>query len=233
MDYRILNCFLLLLFLWISDEGQKLYGFVILLPFLEHMNYLSNYFKSKMDEIINEKKVNNFDISCSELNQKYKEKFDRKKNNNLYIYYFINYLVVQDMLIIINLSSFVMMQNSLGLELDYIQQGKVLYVLKFLKLFFGLMTKYRYTLIILGFYLENNVYDKGKNKKDFSLDFFVRKLILGLRIDLDILYVFYQTLININDRLFIDLYTYSFVNISLFILDYFGFLIYKISQIIC
>ena len=137
------------------------------------------------------------------------------------------------MLIIINLSSFVMMQNSLGLELDYIQQGKVLYVLKFLKLFFGLMTKYRYTLIILGFYLENNVYDKVKNKKDFSLDFFVRKLILGLRIDLDILYVFYQTLININDRLFIDLYTYSFVNISLFILDYFGFLIYKISQKIC
>jgi len=95
------------------------------------------------------------------------------------------------------------------------------------------MTKYRYTLIILGFYLENNVYDKDKNKKNFSLDFFVRKLILGLRIDLDILYVFYQTLININDRLFIDLYTYSFVNISLFILDYFGFLIYKISQKIC
>ena len=53
------------------------------------------------------------------------------------------------------------------------------------------MTKYRYTLIILGFYLENNVYDKDKNKKNFSLDFFVRKLILGLRIDLDILYVFY------------------------------------------
>ena len=137
------------------------------------------------------------------------------------------------MFIIANLSSFVMMQNSLGLELDYIQQGKVLYVLKFLKLFFGLMTKYRYSLITLGFYLENNVYDKVMNKKDFSLDFFMRKLILGLRIDLDILYVFYQTLININDRLFIDLYTYSFVNISLFILDYFGFLIYKINKKIC
>ena len=52
-----IKLFLLLLFLWISDEGQKLYGFVILLPFLEHMNYLSNYFKSKMDEIMNEKKL--------------------------------------------------------------------------------------------------------------------------------------------------------------------------------
>ena len=225
-----IKLFLLLLFLWISDEGQKLYGFLILLPFLELMNYLSNYFKSKIDEIINEKKVNNFDIPCFRKN---KYKVYRKKNNNLYIYYFINYFVVQEMFIIANLSSFVMMQNSLGLELDHIQQGKVLYVLKFLKFFFRLMTKYRYILITLGFYLENNVYDKVMNKKDFSLDFFMRKLILGLRIDLDILYVFYQTLININDRLFIDLYTYSFVNISLFILDYFGFLIYKINKKIC
>ena len=65
---------------------------------------------------------------------------------------------------------------------------KIFYVLTFLKPIFGMTTKYRFTLIFLGFYLENNFYDK----KDFSLDFIIRKLILGLRIDLDTLYIFFS-----------------------------------------
>jgi len=228
----IIKLFLLLLFFWISDEGQKLFGLVILLPFLELWNYLSNHFNSKIHEIINEKKINNFNNDNSELDSNNYDKVEKKKNNNLYIYYFINYFVIKEMFIIGNQSSFALLKKSFGLELDKVQSVKVLYILKFLQPIFGMITKYRFTLIVLGFYLENNFYDKTENKKDFSLDFILRKLILGLRIDLDILYIFYQMLININDRLFIDLYIYFFVNISLFILDYFGFWIGIIFKII-
>lgn len=209
----VIKLFLLLVFFWVSDEGQKLFGLIILLPFLEILSYLSEYFNSKIDEIVHKKENNNFD--------------------NLYIFYFIYYLMIQEMFIIANQYAFALMKNSFGLETDKVQQVKALYVLKFLQPIFGKVTRYRFTLIILGFYLEKNFYDKNGNNKDYSLDFILRKLILGLRIDLDILYIFYQMLININDRLFVDLYIYFFVNASLFVLDYVGFWINKLSKKIC
>jgi len=209
----VIKLFLLLVFFWVSDEGQKLFGLIILLPFLEILSYLSEYFNSKIDEIVHKKENNNFD--------------------NLYIFYFIYYLMIQEMFIIANQYAFALMKNSFGLETDKVQQVKALYVLKFLQPIFGKVTSYRFTLIILGFYLEKNFYDKNGNNKDYSLDFILRKLILGLRIDLDILYIFYQMLININDRLFVDLYIYFFVNASLFVLDYVGFWINKLSKKIC
>jgi hypothetical protein len=42
-----IKIFLLLTFFWISDESQKLFGLIILLPFLELLNYLSNFFIQK------------------------------------------------------------------------------------------------------------------------------------------------------------------------------------------
>mgnify|MGYP002624344523 CR=1 FL=1 len=230
----VIKLFLIIVFYWISDEGQKLFGFVILLPFLELLNYLSDYFNSKIDEIIHQKEAKNFDSTNSELNSINDINADRKKNNNnLYTYYFIFYLLIQEMFIIANQSAFALVKNSFGLETDNVQKARVLYVLKFLQPIFGKVSRYRFTLIILGFYLTKNFYDKNGNNKDYSLDFLVRKLILGLRIDLDILYIFYQMLININDRLFVDLYIYFFVNASLFILDYIGFWLNKLSKKIC
>ena len=230
----VIKLFLLLTFFWVSDEGQKLFGLVILLPYLEILNYLSEHFNSKIDEIIHKKEKNNFDSTNSELNSINDIHSDRKNNNNnLYIFYFIYYLMIQEMFIIANQTAFALMKNSFGLETDKVQQVKALYVLKFLQPIFGKATRYRFTLIILGFYLEKNFYDKNGNNKDYSLDFILRKLILGLRIDLDILYIFYQMLININDRLFVDLYIYFYVNASLFVLDYVGFWINKLSKKIC
>ena len=107
-----IKLFLLLFFCWISDEGQKLYGLCILLPFLEFWNYLSNHFNSKINEIIN----NNYDTTNSKLNKIYDDKTDRNNNSNLYFYYFMNFFVIQEMFIIGNQSSFALMQNSFGLE---------------------------------------------------------------------------------------------------------------------
>ena len=229
----IIKLFLILIFYWISDEGQNLFGLVILFPFLEILNYFSDYYKSRIDEIIHEKENNSFRSSNSELNSINVVKVKSKKNSNLYISYFSFFIFIQEMFIIANQSSFALIKYSFGLDTDKVQQMKFIYVLTFLKPIFGSITKYRFTLIILGFYLEKNIYDKFGSNKNYSLDFILRKLLLGLRIDLDILYIFYQMLININDRLFIDLYVYFFVNASLFVLDYVGFWINKLSKKIC
>ena len=136
------------------------------------------------------------------------------------------------MFLIANQSSFALLKDSFGLDSDKEQQIKSLHVLKFLYPLFGFASKYRFGLIILGFFLEKGIYNKD-NKKEFSMDFLVRKILLSLRIDLDILYIFYQMMINVNDNLFASLFIYSFVNFSLFLFDYLGFAFTKLGSIIC
>ena len=70
--------------------------------------------------------------------------------------------------------------------------------------------------------MEKGIYDKEYSGK-YSWKFLVRKIMLGLRINMDIIYLFYQMIINVNDRLFADLFIYSFVNIGFYLLDFIGF----------
>ena len=63
---------------------------------------------------------------------------------------------------------------------------------------------------------KKKIYDKNG---EFAKDFLVRKLLLGIRIGMDMIYIFYEILINVNDKIFVELIIYSFVNISLFLLD--------------
>ena len=229
-----IKIFLFLTFLWISDEGQRLFGLIILLPFLELLNYSSNYFYSEINEILYKKENLDLDETSPEggevnsINAPQKTNNENKKNRNLYIYYFLYYIITQDMFIISNQSAFALLKNAFGLESDNVQGIKFLKVLNFLKPVFGSVTRFRFSLMILAYYLDKGIYEKNDNNKNYSLDFLVRKILLGLRMDLDIIYLFFQMLININDKLFTELYIYFYINVSLFILDYLGFLFTKI-----
>ena len=233
-----IKIFLLFTFFWISDESQKLIGLLILLPFLEILNHLSNYYYTEINEIINKKKKNDFieaipdEISnaINDVNDNQNEKKKGLKIKNVYIYYFIFYIIIQDMFIMANQNAFGLMKYSFGLELDTVQQSKTLYVLNFIGPFFGNVSFYRYSFILLGFYLEKDIYDKKEIIQNFSLDFIIRKILLNIKIDTDIIYLFYQILININDKLFIDLLMHFLVNFALFFLDYLGFFLTKLFQ---
>ena len=134
------------------------------------------------------------------------------------------------MFIISNQASFALMKNSFGFDIDKTQQSKSLYILTFLRPFFGNVSFYRYSLIILGFYLDKGIYERNGNIKDFSLNFTLRKILLNIRLDIDILLVFYQMLIKINDKLLIELFIYFMINFSLFIFDYIGFALIKLNM---
>lgn len=207
-------------------KHKKLFGLIILLPFLELLNYLSEFFYLEINKIKYKYKFNDFDersldeITNSSRNNKSEEK---KNKNNLFIYYFIFYLFTQDMFIISNQASFALMKKSFGFDIDKTQQSKSLYILTFLRPFFGNVSFYRYSLIILGFYLDKGIYERNGNIKDFSLNFTLRKILLNIRLDIDILFVFYQMLIKLNDKLLIELFIYFMINFSLFIIDFIGF----------
>ena len=229
---------LILIFSWISDEGQKLFGLIILMPFLEILDYISNYFYNQINnENIYETEISN-DLDetkpeeVSNSINKNQNKENKKKNKiHYYLFYFLFYIIIQDMFLIANQSSFALTKNSFGLDRDIIQKAKGLYVLKFLGTILGGISKYRFTFIILGFFLEKGIHNKDNN--EFSMNFIVRKILLSLRIDLDIIYLFYQMLINVNDKLFIDLFVYFFVNISLLLLDYVGFGLTVLGMKLC
>ena len=74
-------------FFWISDESQKLFGLIILLPFLELLNYLSNFFYSEINKIIfkyNDLNEASFDEIINSLRNNNSKEDKNKKN----LYYF-------------------------------------------------------------------------------------------------------------------------------------------------
>ena len=57
------------------------------------------------------------------------------------------------MFIISNQSAFALLKNAFGLESDNVQGIKFLKVLNFLKPVFGSVTRFRFSLMILAYYL--------------------------------------------------------------------------------
>ena len=104
--------------------------------------------------------------------------------------------------------------------------------MKFLQANFGNVSFYKFNFILLGFYLGKGIYDKNENNNYYSLELIIRKILLNLRNYMDIIYLFYQMFINVNNELFIELLIYSMVNISLFIFDYIGFGLIKLGSCI-
>ena len=80
--------------------------------------------------------------------------------------------------------------------------------------------------------MEKGIYVKNKNK-ELSNDFLVRKIMLGFRINIDNIYLFYQMLIKFNDILFGDLFVYCLVNIFMLLYDYLGYGLTLLGQNIC
>ena len=234
-----IKLFLVLLYSWVSEETQKLYGLIIFLPFLEIFNYLSNDYHSKLNDIIyknknfNLEEVRSEDSSNTNVNNEIQnEEKKNKKQHNYYLFYFFFYITMQDMFLVANQSAFALMKYSYGLETDSPQKNKFVYVLKFLKVVLLNVSKYKYMFIVLGFFLEKGIYDKYNNQQ-YSLDFLIRKIILAFRINLDLIYFFYIMLVEVNDQIFIDLFVYCIANISLFVLDYIGFGFTKLGMKIC
>lgn len=224
-----IKLFLIMVYTWVSEESQRLYGLIIFLPFLEFFNYLSNNYYSKLNDIIYKNKNFNLDDERSEdssntnaNNEIQNEEKKNKKQHNYYLFYFFFYITIQDMFLIANQSAFALMKYSYGLEIDSQQKNKFIYVLKFLKTVLLNTSKYKYMFIVLGFFLEKGIYDKYNNQQ-YSLDFLIRKIMLAFRINLDLIYFFYEMLIQVNNKIFTDLLVYCVVNMSLFLLDYIGF----------
>ncbi len=226
-----IKMFLIFTFCWISDEAQKLFGLIILVPFLEIMDYLSKDFQEKMDEKPNVDLNETRPVEVSDsINNSQNQNIENNKKNNMYAYYFLFYLIIQDMFLVGNQSAFALLKYSFGFDSDKIQEIKTIEVFTFLRPLFSQFTKYRYGLLILGYFLEKRIYDKNG---EFAKDFLVRKLLLGIRIGMDMIYIFYEILINVNDKIFVELIIYSFVNISLYLLDYLGYAFTTLGKMIC
>ena len=227
-----IKIFYILIYFWISDESEKLFGLIIVLSILELLDYLSEFFNSKIKEFPQrKKKEDKEDLNFREILNYEIDGAKIKNNKNLYLYYFLFYILLQDMFLVINISSFSLMKYSFGIDVDSINRKKLYYAIPFVKGDFYKISKYKINFIILGFFLEKQIYDKN-HIGQFELHFSIHKILLGLRINLDIIYFFYQMLININDSMFIELFIYCFINLLLLLMDYIGFIIRIISSLI-
>ena len=201
-NFPFMKIYLLLIFFWMSDESQKLIG-IIFIVFLDVLEYLSNHFYSKMKEI-------------SEKNKEIKN----YNEQNLLVHYYIYYIIIQDMFLISNEITFATEKYYFGFETDKLQGIKGANISSTFTRFIAIISKYRFNLIILGFFLKKDVCDKNKDISQLSLDFMARKILLGIRIGIYTFYLFSQILIYMKDELYSDLFVFGFVNFSLYFMDY-------------
>ena len=225
----LIKLFLLFIVYWLTDESQRAFCLIILFPFLQILDYLSKDFYNKMNKKQNMDLDDTKSDDTSNSSQNNVNINKSKKNNNYYLFYFLFYIVIQDMFLLANISGFALLKNSFGLELYKPQEAKAIYELKFIKDIISNGAKYIYNLIVLGLFLEKGIYDKDFSR-NYSCDFLVRKIMLGFRINLDVIFLFYQMLIKFNDRLFVDLFTYCLLNISLYLFDFLGFGLTKLGM---
>ena len=201
-NFPFMKIYLILIFFWISDESEKLIG-IIFIVFLDVLEYLSNHFFTEIEEISKK------NIGIKNYNEQ-----------NLLIHYYIYYIIIQDMFIVSSEITFATEKYSFGFELDKLQGAKGANISKFFYRFLAHISKYKNHFIILGFFLKKEVKNNYTNKSLFSLDFMVRKILLGLRIGLYIFYLFAQILIFMKDELFADLVILALHYFTLYILDY-------------
>ena len=219
-----------------GDKSQRLFCLIILLPFLDIIDNLSNDFQSKINEIIHKnqnndyKTINKSETSINENGNNNKK--NDKKEPNYYLFYIYFYIILQDIFLLANQLTFSLLKYSFGLESERDQKSKTVYALTFLRPVLSYISKYKYNFIILGFFLEKGIYVKNNNK-ELSNDFLVRKIMLGFRINIDNIYLFYQMLIKFNDILFADLFVYCLVNIFILLFDYLGYGLTLLGQNIC
>ena len=192
----------ILIFFWISDESEKLIG-IIFIVFLDVLEYLSNYFYKKIKAIYEKNRgIKNY------------------TEQNLLIHYYIYYMIIQDIFIISNEITFATYKYSFGFETDKMLGAKGANIAKFVYRGFSIISKYKFNLIILAFYMKKEITSNYNDKNLFSLDFMARKILLGLRIGIYIYYLFAQILIYMKEELFSDLVVFGLVNFTLYILDY-------------
>ena len=201
-NFPFMKIYLLLIFFWMSDESQKLIG-IIFIVFLDVLEYLSNHFYAQMKEI-------------SEKNKEIKN----YNEQNLLVHYYIYYIIIQDMFLISNEITFATEKYYFGFETDKLQGAKGANISYAFSRFIAIISKYKFNLIILGFFLKKDVCYKNKDKSQLSLDFMARKVLLGIRIGIYTFYLFSQILIYMKDELFADLFVFGFVNFSLYFMDY-------------
>ena len=201
-NFPFLKIYLMLIFFWITEESEKLTG-IIFIVFLDVLEYLSNYFYAEINEI-------------SKKNSEIKN----YNEQNLLTHYYIYYIIIQNMFLISNEITFFTERYSLGFEVDKLQGAKGANISKFIYHFLGNLAKYKSNLILIGFFMKKEIINDYTNKSRFSLDFLVRKILLGMRIGLYLIFLFAQILIFINDELFADLVVFGLVNFTLFIFDY-------------
>ena len=201
-NFPFMKIYFILLFFWLSDESEKFLG-IIFIIFLDVLEYLSDYFYMEIKKISNKNK----DI------KNYNEQ-------NLLFHFYIYYIIIQHMFLVSNEITFSTAKYSFGFESDRLQRIKAVNISKKLSSLISNISKYRFNLIIMGFFMKKEVKYNNNGKSLFSLDFMARKILLGLRIGSYIYYLLAQILIYKKDELFPDLFVFGMVNFSLYISDY-------------
>ena len=198
---------------WLSDESEKIFIFLSLIIF-EFTEYINNYLYINIFNMKSDKK--NLDLTIIEDNKTINDK-------NISLLSFIFYIIIQKTLISMNQLLFLLIIHSYDFNSSKQQKQKFIkFISSFLPNMATFIANYKFSFIIIGYFLEKNFITKKDNRNtiEFSIYFMIKRIIINLRLNDSVILLIFHSLINIKEEESLEFYSYYLVDFILFAFDY-------------
>ena len=230
-------CLLNLCF-WLTDESERIYFLLFLIPTLEYFDYLADFFYKKMICIMlypiennNDKCPNTVIIN---LNKKEIDNKDNKKMYKKYDEYIsscIFFILAHNTFIHLNHVIFLLTQRNYEPIFPSRQKQKTIYN-RGLTLLVKYVGKYKFSFAIIGYIMSRRNLLINKKLNNYSFVFTFPRILLFLRNNFDLIFFSSFTLINVDNDIFIHLLILFHIDLIMIVVDMIGLMISKLSYLI-
>ena len=230
---------------WLSDESERIFLILLLLPSIEYFFYLSDYFYIKLVEILYFP-YNQIFPSSVVVNFEYENiQADKpnKKNNlnggkntdiknetdkiNKYIISFIFFIFAENSIIHINHCTFLLTQHSYEFSFSNKQNQKIIFA-NFLKVLVEYFGKFKFSFVTAGFIISRRNLLFNEKIKNYSIIYTIPRVLLFLKINLDLIFFSSFTFKEVNNDVFVNLVILSIIDLIIVLIDFLELIISKI-----
>lgn len=230
---------------WLSDESERIYLILLLLPLLEYFDYLSDFFYTRLLDILfypSQKYYSisaRFNINNNGNTHNYNNNSFANSNTIIkigkqtdkYIVSFVFFILTHNSFIHLNHIIFLLTQRSYEYCFSMRQEQKIIFA-RFLKSLIDYVGKYKFSFAIVGYIINRRNLIINKKIKNYTIVYTFPRILLYIRITFDLIFFSSYTLINVDNEFFIYLTILNFIDLFMAVVDFCGLIISKIIYFI-
>ena len=123
---------------------------------------------------------------------------------------------------------FLLTNHSYEISFSSRQKQKFISLFSSLKNVFGFILKYKYSALLIAYIFSRKQFKKSEKNKFYYIMFTIPRIMLYFQFNFAVIFLFYNTLINVNDLDYNQLFIFCVVYLFSEVADYVGLLLQKI-----